>query len=126
MIRPVLVGGPQRMMSDQSPGNLSNELSTDRSLSAPRQALILPRSDWGRPSLSGGDAGEVCRITLHCPVTTTRRMLSENTARMGQQGKAVRRGERRRLCCLVSIIGLPGEFLFDLNFVFWNAALVIS
>jgi hypothetical protein len=28
---------------------------------------------------------------------------------------------------LVSIIGPPGEFLlFDLNFVFWNAALVVS
>ncbi len=27
---------------------------------------------------------------------------------------------------LVSIIGPPGEFPFDLNFVFWNAALVIS
>jgi hypothetical protein len=41
---------------------------------------------------------------------------------MGGQGKAAWR--RGALAALLSSldIGLPGEFLFDLNFVFWNAA----
>ena len=65
--------------------------------------------------------------SLHCPVSTPNGMLSENTARRGDEGKAVeRRGALTALLFeqsaissrFVSIIGRPGEFLFDLNFVF--------
>ena len=53
---------------------------------------ILPRSIWGRPSSLSGrwDDGEVS-ASLHCRGSTARRMLSENTARMGDEGNAVRR-----------------------------------
>jgi hypothetical protein len=52
MIRPVLVGGPQRIgAGSMSLGNQSNELSTDRSLSAPRQALFFLGRTGGTPLL---------------------------------------------------------------------------
>jgi hypothetical protein len=42
MIRPVLAGGPQRIDAGSlSPGNPSNELSTDRSLSATTLAIFF-------------------------------------------------------------------------------------
>jgi len=46
-----------------------------------RASVILPRSDWG--VLDSGTEGD------HRPVSTTRRLLSKNTARMGDEGKAV-------------------------------------
>ena len=57
-----------------------------------RASVILPRSDWG--VLDSGTEGD------HRPVSTTRRLLSKNTARMGDEGKAVGCAQRRRLCCL--------------------------
>src|SRR6516225_12228012 len=46
-----------------------------------RASVILPRSDWG--VLDSGTEGD------HRPVSTARRLLSKNTARMGDEGKAV-------------------------------------
>jgi hypothetical protein len=68
---------------------------------------------------------DVFRITS-LPVSTAQRLPPKKAGRWGDKAKPLGVGGRWRLCCLVSIIGLPGEFLFDLNFVFWNAALVIS
>ena len=84
-----------------SPDNLSNELSTDRSLSVPRQALFFLGRTGRAPTVRNGrwDEGEVCRITS-LPGFDSPTLLSKNTARMGDEGKAVRRRERRRLCCL--------------------------
>jgi hypothetical protein len=52
---------------------------------------MLPRSYWGVPvsfeRKGGEDEGEIRRIT-----SPPKRMLSENTARVGDEGKAVRRG----------------------------------
>jgi hypothetical protein len=53
-------------------------------------SVILARSNWG--VLDSGTEGD------HRPVSTAQRLLSKNTARMGDEGKAV--GRRRRLCCL--------------------------
>ena len=54
-----------------SPGNLSNELSTDGSLSAPRQALFFTSVGLGTvplPAEQGGDEGE--GASLHRPFLT--------------------------------------------------------
>jgi hypothetical protein len=50
---------------------------------------ILPRSDWGRPCLSGRTGTMVeASDWLHCPFDSST-LPSEKTARMRQQGKAV-------------------------------------
>jgi hypothetical protein len=68
---------------------------------------------------------DVFRITS-LPGFDSPTTAAQESGAMGDKAKPLGVGGRWRLCCLVSIIGLPGEFLFDLNFVFWNAALVIS
>ena len=93
MIRPVLVGGAQRIdAGSPTPSNPSNELSTDRNLSAAtlalfflgrtERSLFFERKDW--------DEGEGSTTSL--PSFDTQRMPCVHgggTARMGDDGKAV-------------------------------------
>jgi len=51
-------------------------------------------------------------------------LLFEQSAQLRDQQNEIR--DQSEFGRLVSIIGPPGEFLFDLNFVFETAALVIS
>src|SRR6516164_1473753 len=75
------------MPDHQVPATDRGELSTDRSLRRPA-GRYSSSVKLDRPSLSGRDEGEVCRITS-LPGFDTQRMLSKNTARRGDEGKAI-------------------------------------
>src|SRR6516164_9091264 len=59
---------------------------------------MLPWSDWVVPSPYGTDDGDEGEAHFTAR-STTRTMLSENTARMGDKAKPLA-AYRRRLCCL--------------------------
>jgi hypothetical protein len=83
----------------KSHGNALNDLSTDRSLSAAYQALFFPgRTERSLFFERKVEEGEVA-ASLHCPVRQTN-ACRPRKRHDGDEGKAVRRWERRRLCCL--------------------------
>jgi hypothetical protein len=106
MIRPVLVGGPQRIdAGSPTPSNPSNELSTDRNLSAAtlalfflgqtERSLFFERKDW--------DEGE----GLHPVSTPNGCRVSTGAARhvWGTTAKPLA-AYRRRLCCFEEAVSI--------------------
>jgi len=68
-----------------------DDLTTERShFLGVNNFVTLPRSNWGVPTTAERKVGTKVKFAplLHCPFDT-RTMLSENTARMGDEGKAV-------------------------------------
>jgi hypothetical protein len=87
---PVLVGAPQSIdAGSPSPGNLSNELSPDFSLSGPAWALFfLGRIGASLFATEGWDGGKVCRITSMPGFDSPHDVVQEHGT-YGGQGKAV-------------------------------------
>jgi hypothetical protein len=70
----------------------------ERQLERARAGAILPRSDWGRPSLSGRwDEGEVA-ASLHCR-SDSPTIAAQESGTMGDKAKPSA-AYHRRLCCL--------------------------
>src|SRR6516225_10679068 len=83
-------GAPHRIdAGSASPGNLSNELSTDGQLECAQAGAILYSVGLGRPSAAERKVGTKVKFaaSLHCPVRQPDGMLSENTARGGTKAK---------------------------------------
>ena len=127
-----LFGGELKLSSLHSSG----EPLAGGMLSGRTGACLAARDGWGRgedlsPSLSVRQPNDCCPRTRHVWGTKAKPLADADgfavLSKRSTQDQQNKIRDQSEFSGLVSTISPPDEFLlFDLNFVFWNAALVVS